>query len=268
MTKVDKKEQTPTADAQESEQAHAEPSIEEGTPVEAPKAEPAAAKKEPSKVEAARKEDLASEAEDFCTDLERFFRRAFGEMPKATELGELRAQQATARSLVRRASAIGGESNEKVAELTAERDKLKDTAARARADFLNYQSRASKDLARAEEQSLRKYVADLLPIFDSLDLARRDAQGEKADIKLLREALEMVGQSLDQTLAVRGLERINAVPGTPFDPTQHEAVAQRPVDESKGEKPGTVLEELRAGYLWKGLVLRPAQVLTAAAAKA
>lgn len=205
---------------------------------------------------------LGDEAENFCADLEKFFRRYVGEVPKASELGEIRAQQATVRSLVNRASALGGESSEKLAELTIERDKYKDVAQRSRADFLNYQTRSAKDLERAEELSLRGYVSDLLPVLDSFQLALQDAQSDTADPKRVREALEMIATSFQQVLAVRGLTRIEAA-GKPFDPTIHEAVAKMPPDPEKGQKPNTVLEELRPGYLWKGLILRPAQVLVA-----
>ncbi|HYG73576.1 MAG TPA: nucleotide exchange factor GrpE [Planctomycetota bacterium] len=205
---------------------------------------------------------LAEEAEAFCQDLERFFRKTVGEVPKASDLGEIRAQQATVRDLVHRASHLGGGNAEQVAALTAERDKLKDSAARARADFLNYQSRTAKDLERAEELALRSYVSELLPILDSLDLTLSDAATKETDVERLRQALDMISLSLKQVLTVRGLQRIEAK-GKPFDPTVHEAVVKRPADPSKGEKPNTVLEELRAGYLWKGLPLRPAQVLVA-----
>jgi molecular chaperone GrpE len=204
--------------------------------------------------------NLADEAEDLCAELERFFRGQFGEIPAATDLGELRAQQAGIRNLVQRASAQGGGAGEKLLATEKERDKFKDAATRVHADFLNYQARTKKDLQRAEEQALRSYVSDLLPILDSLDLSVRDAAGEKADVERLREALQLIDKSLHQTLAVRGLERIAAL-GKPFDPNIHEASAKRPANPAKGEKPNQVVEELRAGYLWKGLLLRPVQVL-------
>jgi molecular chaperone GrpE len=211
------------------------------------------------------KQKLMEEADALCSDFEKLFRRVFGEVPKASDLGEIRAQQASIRDLVNRASSGGGgESPEKVQAIEAERDKFKDAAARARADFLNYQGRAAKDLERAEELSLRRYVSELLPILDSLDLARHDASGEKVDAQRVKEALEMIGTSLGQVLTVRGLERIEAK-GRTFDPTIHEAVAKRPVQGD--EKPNTVVEELRPGYLWKGLILRPAQVLVSEAEK-
>ena len=223
--------------------------------VEAPKADATA-----GSAALSDSQKLAEEAEAFCSDLEKFFRRAFGDVPKASDLGQIRAQQATVRDLVHRATKVTGSDPEQLNSLTVERDKLKDQAVRAKADFLNYQTRAAKDLERAEELALRGYVSELLPILDSMELAQRDAAGEKVDAERIKEALEMIGLSLKQVLAVRGLDRIEAK-GKQFDPKIHEAVAKRPADAAQGEKPNTVLEELRPGYLWKGLLLRPAQVL-------
>lgn len=213
---------------------------------------------------------LAQEAEEFCADLERFFRRAFGDLPSAADLGELRAEQATVRDMLRRAEEAGGENSAKFTALTVERDQLKFTLAQKeaallqkRADFLNYQARTSKDLTRAEELALRRYMLDLLPVLDSLKLAVRDAASPQVEVQRLKDALGLIDTSLNQALAVRGLQRIVVEPGKPFDPNVHEAVAQRPADQAKGERPNTVLEELSGGYLWKGLVLRPAQVLIA-----
>jgi molecular chaperone GrpE len=204
---------------------------------------------------------LAQEAEAFCQDLERFFRRAFGDLPKAADLSELRAEQATVRDLLRRATEAGGESGAKLTAMTAERDKLKAGLLQSKADFLNFQARAGKDLTRAEELALRRYMQDMLPILDSLKLALRDAASPEIDTKRLKDALLLIDTSLNQALSVRGLQRIAVEAGTPYDANLHEAVAMRPADAAKGEKPNTVLEELRPGYLWKGLVLRPPQVL-------
>jgi molecular chaperone GrpE len=181
----------------------------------------------------------------------------------------MRAIQATMKNLLHRAlkadngAGSAGESSasgDEIKKITEERDKLKDALARSKADFLNYQSRASKDLERAEELSLRKYVSELLPILDSLDLMKMDAAGPDANVDRLREAMEMIDTSLRQVMTVRGLERIDAK-GKAFDPSIHEAVVKRPAGE--GETPNSVAEELRAGYLWKGLILRPTQVLVA-----
>jgi len=212
-------------------------------------------------------EKLQEEAENLCREHEKNVRKFIQEMPSAGDLHDIRVFQAQLRDLVRRAYTQGGHGQgaasgdaEQFAALSAERDKLKDAAARARADFLNYQARSAKDLERAEELALRKYVSELLPVLDSMDLSLLDAQSDSADVARVREALQMISTSLLQVLQVRGLERIQAR-GNPFDPNFHEAVVKKPTDAAAGEKPNMVVEELRPGYLWKGLVLRPTQVL-------
>jgi molecular chaperone GrpE len=195
-------------------------------------------------------------------------------MPSSAEMAELHALQACLRELVRRASESGAGAAGRLQTLTAERDQLKEHLARARADFLNYQERAAKDLARAEELALRNYVLDLLPILDHLDLARADAKAcgildapapsaaeqDLSPAQRVQKALALIAESLDQALRVRGLEPIRAQ-GRPYDPQFHEAVVVRPADAAKGEEPNRVVEELRPGYLWKGLLLRSAQVV-------
>ncbi len=206
---------------------------------------------------------IAGEAEALCSEIEKMFRRGFGDAPKANDLGELRSIQAMLKNLVHNAMTTGGDGAASATELAAaisDRDKLKDALQREKASFLNYQARAIKDLDRAEEQALRKYVLELLPILDNLDMANADTQSESIDAQRVKEALDMTGQSLKQTLAVRGLERIEAK-GKIFDPMNHEAIFKRPAELEKGEKPNTVAEECRAGYLWKGFILRPSQVV-------
>jgi molecular chaperone GrpE len=241
------------------------PQEEAVPPVPTPKDEgassaPTPAKGAPSATEAL---SLEEEAEAFCVSLEKYVRGKLGGMPTSLELGELHAQQAALRDLLARSLASGYEAREDLDEVTTERDKCKDALARSRAEFLNYQTRAQSDLKRAEETALRGYMSDMLPIMDSLDLALVDAHSGKADLARVTAALEMVAQGFEQALRVRGLERIEVKEKT-FDPARHEAVATRPADEAKGEKPNEVVEQLRSGYLWKGLLLRPVQVLVTA----
>ena len=58
------------------------------------------------------------------------------------------------------------------------------------------------------------------------------------------------------TLAKEGLERVDDV-GAAFDPQVHDAVAHV---EGDGDGDQVIDEVLRAGYRWKGSVLRPAMV--------
>jgi len=60
-----------------------------------------------------------------------------------------------------------------------------------------------------------------------------------------------------ETLEREGLERIDGV-DVAFDPYVHDAVAHVEGDEASDTP--LVVEVLRAGYRWKGVVLRPAMV--------
>lgn len=66
-------------------------------------------------------------------------------------------------------------------------------------------------------------------------------------------------QRIERALRQQGLEPMNAA-GEPFDPETMEVVEA--VTDS-GAEPGTVIEEVRRGYLWNGRVFRYAQVRVA-----
>ena len=129
----------------------------------------------------------------------------------------------------------------------AERDEYRDALIRLQADFENYKKRMLKQQTEHLERAATALVEKLLPVLDTADLALAHGGGE--DLKQLTGSL--VG-----ALEKEGLERI-ADEGAPFDPTLHDAVAHEPGD---GDGEQVVVEVLRAGYRWKGRVLRPAMV--------
>jgi len=73
------------------------------------------------------------------------------------------------------------------------------------------------------------------------------------------EEVKQVAGALFDVLAKEGLERL--VPeGQVFDPELHDAVAHEPAEGDGAPGEPEVSEVLRAGYRWKGRVLRPAMV--------
>jgi len=84
-------------------------------------------------------------------------------------------------------------------------------------------------------------------------LLRRPASGGEA----WQEGLRMTLRRLDQVLLDRRVAPMRLV-GQPFDPRRARVVATA-ADSSAAE--GTVLEEVRAGFLWDDLVLRTADVI-------
>ena len=128
-------------------------------------------------------------------------------------------------------------------QLARERDEYRELAQRIQADFENYKKRILKQQTEHLERAAETLVDKLLPVLDTFDLARAHGQG-----------LDQVYATLLEVLAKEGLERIDPV-GEAFDPNEHDAVAHE-----EGEGDAAVCEVMRAGYRWKGRVLRPAMV--------
>ena len=135
-----------------------------------------------------------------------------------------------------------------LAAVQAERDEYLDSLRRLQADFENYKKRIQRQQAELSERAAEKLVESLLPVLDAFDLAMAHADSDAG--------LETVYRSLAGVLENAGLDRLDPA-GQPFDPTEHDAV----LHEEGGDSPAPeVIEVLRAGYRWKGRVLRPAMV--------
>jgi molecular chaperone GrpE len=127
------------------------------------------------------------------------------------------------------------------------------------ADMENIRKRAQRDIEQANRYGLEKFAAELLPVWDSLELAVQNAgkadlpsfiQGQKATLQLLAKALEKIG-----------VAPINPA-GEPFDPARHEAMLAQ---ESATAEPNSVLQVIQPGYELNGRLLRPARVIVSKA---
>ncbi len=107
-------------------------------------------------------------------------------------------------------------------------------------------------------------VRELLPIVDSLDQALV-AVDKSADPQSVAKGVRLIHQQLLGLLNREEVKRIPTV-GKPFDPHQHEAVAQ--VDPGDGTADDTVVEEIQVGYTMHGKVIRPAMVKIAKSSEA
>jgi molecular chaperone GrpE len=74
---------------------------------------------------------------------------------------------------------------------------------------------------------------------------------------MLARGVAALGRRIMEDLRKRGVAPIETL-GRPLDPDHSDAVGQEP---RAGVEEGTVLQEVRAGYVWRDLVLRRAQVI-------
>ena len=125
------------------------------------------------------------------------------------------------------------------------------------ADFENYRRRVEKEMGDAKKFGNERLLSDLLTVKDELDLAFAKARETKQSPVLL-EGVGMVQKRLQNILSKEGVERVPGA-GSMFNPDYHEAALKVASDEEEG----TVVEEVRAGYMLKGRVLRPSIVKVA-----
>ena len=126
------------------------------------------------------------------------------------------------------------------------------------ADFENYRRRMEKEVQDAVNRCKEKLVRDLIEVID--DFENAISAGEKTTNKdALLEGVKMVHKKLDTILVKEGLERLECI-GHQFNPEEHEVLTQVPTE---NHQKGTVLEEARKGFLFKGKVLRPSVVTIA-----
>ena len=141
-----------------------------------------------------------------------------------------------------------------------EKDEFLVALQRERAEFVNYKRRTAEErqamIGLAGEGLISKVIA-IADDFDRAIEARPDAIAEDPWV----EGIAAIDRKLRQLLESEGVSPIAALPGTPFDPREHEAVASVP---GSGHPDGAIVGELRRGYRLRDRVLRPALVAVAA----
>jgi molecular chaperone GrpE len=133
----------------------------------------------------------------------------------------------------------------------------------AQAETQNVRRRLEKDAQDARAYGATNFARDILSVADNLSRAL-DAIPEamRADDanKGLIVGLEATQRELLSVFERNGIKRIAAI-GMPLDPNQHQAMIELPSEEA----PGTIIQEMQAGYTIKDRLLRPAMVAVAKA---
>jgi Molecular chaperone GrpE (heat shock protein) len=152
--------------------------------------------------------------------------------------------------------------NEELAKLREELEVAKQDVLYARAETQNVRRRLEKDIADTRAYAATGFARDILSVADNLSRALSAIPAEMREdekMKNLVAGLEATGREIDKVFASHGISRIAAM-GLPLDPNQHQAMIELP---SADAEPGTIVQEMQAGYMIKDRLLRPAMVAVA-----
>ena len=148
---------------------------------------------------------------------------------------------------------------DKLAEAQRAASEHLDRALRAQAELENVRRRLERDLQNAHRFALERFVSELLPVKDSLELGLAASAEKGASPASIAEGVELTLRMLEQAMEKFGITAVDPA-GEPFDPEFHQAMTMQ---ESDTAESGTVLTVVQKGYLLNERLVRPAMVIVA-----
>ncbi len=137
--------------------------------------------------------------------------------------------------------------------------KWRELAMRTAAEYDNYRKRCVKDREDFTKYANRSLLEELLPVIDNFEMGMQMAGQDTSSMIYI--GMSMVQKQLVDFLEGQGVDPIATEVGQMFDHNIHEAIMSEPSEQPEG----TILRVLRKGYNLRGRLLRPANVVTAAA---
>jgi molecular chaperone GrpE len=142
--------------------------------------------------------------------------------------------------------------------LAKELDQARQQVLYAQAETQNVRRRLEQEKHNVAAYAATGFARDVLSVKDNLDRALAaipDDLRQDERMKPLIAGIEATGRELDTVFQRNGITRVEAM-GQPLDPHKHQAMVEIPSD----AEPGTIVQEMQAGYMIKDRLLRPAMV--------
>ena len=154
---------------------------------------------------------------------------------------------------------LDGEFNlDRLGELERELEEVRQHVLYAQAETQNVRRRLEQEKVNATNYAATSFARDMLSVKDNLERARSVIPADLREderMKGLITGIEATGRELDNAFQRHGIRRTEAM-GQKLDPHLHQAMIEVPSD----EEPGTIVQEMQAGYTIKDRLLRPALV--------
>ena len=155
--------------------------------------------------------------------------------------------------------------HDRIAELEKALEEANSKALYAAAETQNVRRRLEAEKEQASSYAAAQFARDMLAIKDHIERAlvavNEELRADKTASSFLA-GIEATARELEAAFSRHGITRIKSI-GEPLDPHRHQAMLEIPTDQAE---PGTIVEEMQAGYMLKDRLLRPALVGVAKAA--
>jgi molecular chaperone GrpE len=128
---------------------------------------------------------------------------------------------------------------------------------RACAELENTKRRMQRDIENAHKFAAEKFIVELLPVKDSLEMGLEASKEHNGSVEKLIEGMELTLKMFSDAVTKFGVEVVNPV-DQPFNPEFHQAMSMQ---ESDAKPQNTVLAVMQKGYTMHGRLVRPAMVV-------
>jgi molecular chaperone GrpE len=147
---------------------------------------------------------------------------------------------------------------DRLSQLEQELEDVRQQVLYAQAETQNVRRRLEQEKINAANYAATAFARDMLSVKDNLERALSvipEDLREDERLKGLVAGLEATGRELESVFQRHGIARVEAI-GKALDPHVHQAMIEVPSNEA----PGTIVQEMQAGYTIKDRLLRPALV--------
>ena len=135
----------------------------------------------------------------------------------------------------------------------AKADENWETAVRIKADMDNLRKRSEKQVEDAHKYAVQKFVEELLPVADSLEMG----MAVEGEVEQIREGIGLTMNVLKAAMEKFSIVAIDPL-GEKFNPDLHQAMAMQPSSEYEDDHVSAVMQK---GYTLNGRLVRPAMVM-------
>ena len=126
----------------------------------------------------------------------------------------------------------------------------------AQAELDNARKRTARDIESAHKYALERFVTELLPVMDSMEMGIASS-AHVDDSVSLKQGMELTHKMLAAALDKFGVKAFDPQ-GEKFNPNRHEAVS---LQQAEGVEPGMIISVMQKGYELNGRLVRPAMVI-------
>lgn len=180
----------------------------------------------------------------------------------ADEAAESGAEAASGQEAAAAETPTPEELNLLLEDARAKADEHWDQLVRTKAQMDNLRKRQERELENAHKFALERFVNELLPVRDSMEMGLAAASEESSTVEHLREGTELTLKLFSDVMEKFNVVQIDPQ-GEPFDPELHQAMSMQPRSDVP---PNTVVAVVQKGYTLNGRLVRPAMVMVSQAA--